>query len=163
MANDKRIGARLTRHSRRPVPSPSPYVVVGLLFFVPTSVAPYSIIPSVINWRFCGVLSNYYFGPREAGKSLMNSSSWDAFNALNTCRSFIGPIPDEGVTSSSVHFFSYIYSALSSFSFISSLLIIERDTERKTVTCYSVALASVNISSATSYSVSLQAFLQSIF
>ena len=79
MANDKRMGAWLTRCSRQLVPSPSPYVVVGLLIFIPISVAPYSIIPSVLNWRFCGVLSNYHFGPREAGKSLINSSSRDAF------------------------------------------------------------------------------------
>ena len=77
-------------------------------FFVPTSVAPYSIIPSVMNWRFCGVLSNYHFGPREAGKSLMNSSSRDAFNAPNTCCSFVGPVPNEGVASSSVRFFFFL-------------------------------------------------------
>ena len=104
MANDERMGSWLTRHSRRPKPSPSPYVVVGLSFFVPTSVAPYFIISSVINWWFCGVLSNYHFGPREVGKSLMNSSSRDAFNAPNTCRPFVGPVPDEGVASSSMRF-----------------------------------------------------------
>ena len=37
MANDEQMGAWLTRHSRQPVPSPSPYMVVGLLFFVPIS------------------------------------------------------------------------------------------------------------------------------
>ena len=41
MANDEQMGAWLTRHSRQPVPLPSPYVVVGLLFFVRIS---YSII-----------------------------------------------------------------------------------------------------------------------
>ena len=60
----------------------------------------------------------------------MNSLSRDAFNAPNMCRSFVGPVPDKGVASSSVRFFSYIYSAPSSFSFISFLLIIRRDTER---------------------------------
>ena len=104
MANDERMGAWLTWHSRQPVPSPSPYVVVGLLIFVPTSIAPYFIILSVINWQFYGVLSNYHFGPREAEKSLINSSSRDAFNVQNTCRPFVGPVPNEGVTSSSVHF-----------------------------------------------------------
>ena len=104
MANDEQMGSWLTQQSRRPKPSPSPYVVVSLLFFVPTSVAPYFIISSVINWRFCGVLSNYHFVPREAGKSLMNSSSQDAFNAPNTCRPFVGPIPDEGIASSSMRF-----------------------------------------------------------
>ena len=72
--------------------------------FVPISVAPYSIIPSVMNWRFRGVLSNYHFEPKEEGKSLMNSSSWDAFNTPNTCRPLIGPVPDEGVASSSMCF-----------------------------------------------------------
>ena len=131
MANDEWIGAQLTRPSHRPVPSPSPYLVVGLFFFfVPTSIASYSIILSVMNCRFCGVLSNYHFRPREAGKSLMNSSSWDAFNAPNTCRSFVGLVPDKGVAFSSVHFFSYIYSAPSPFSSILSLLIIEKEIER---------------------------------
>ena len=49
MANDERMGAWLTRHSRQPVLSPSPYMVIGLLIFVPTSIAPYSIIPLVLN------------------------------------------------------------------------------------------------------------------
>ena len=53
-------------------------------------------------------LSNYHFGPREAGKSLINSSSRDAFNAQNTCHPFVGPVPDEGVASSSVRF-SFLY------------------------------------------------------
>ena len=53
-------------------------------------------------------LSNYHFGPREAGKPLINSSSRDAFNAQNTCRPFVGPVPDEGVASSSVRF-SFLY------------------------------------------------------
>ena len=35
MANDERIGAWRTRHSRWPVSSPSPYMVVGLFFFCP--------------------------------------------------------------------------------------------------------------------------------
>ena len=84
--------------------------------FVPISVAPYSIIPSVINWWFCGVLSNYHFGLREAGKSLMNSSSWDAFNTPNTCCLFVGPVPDEGIASSSMRF-SLLYIQHSLFIF----------------------------------------------
>ena len=132
-------------------------------FFVPTSVAPYSIIPSVMNWRFCGVLSNYHFGPREAGKSLMNSLSRNAFNAPNTCRSFVGPIPDVGVTSSSVHFFSPIYTVLPPHFPPFHLCWLLRKRQRETIACYSIALASINISSATSYSISLQSFLQSIF
>ena len=85
-------------------------------FFGPTSVAPYSIIPLVMDWRFCGVLSNYHFGSREAEKSLMNSSSRDAFIAPNTCPPLVGSVPDEGVASSSVRFFLlYIYSAYSSY------------------------------------------------
>ena len=73
-------------------------------YFYPTSVAPYSIILSVLNLRFYGVLSNYHFWPREAGKSFINSSSRNAFNAQNTCRPFVGPVPDEGIASSSVRF-----------------------------------------------------------
>ena len=121
------MGAWLTRNSRQPVPSPSPYVVVGLFIFIPTSVAPYSIIPSVLNWRFCGVFSNYHFGPREAGKSLINSLSRDA---QNTCRPFVALFLAKASLRLLRVFPSYIYSAPSSFSFISSWLIIERDRER---------------------------------
>ena len=60
-------------------------------------------------------LLNYYFGSREAGTLFMNSSSQDAFIAPNTCRLLVGSIPDEGVASSSVRFFSYIYNAHSSY------------------------------------------------
>ena len=74
---------------------------------------------------------NYYFGSREAGMLFMNSSSRDAFIALNTCCLLVGSVPDEGVASSSVHFFSPIYTVLlPHISLISSLLIIERDKER---------------------------------
>ena len=133
MANDEQMGAWLTGHSRQPVPLSSPYMVVGLLFFVPISVAPYSIIPSVMNWRFCGVLLNYHFGPREAGKSLMNSSSQDAFNTPNTCCPFVGPVPDEGIASSSVRF-SLLYVQCSFFIFPSfHLCWLLRETEREIV------------------------------
>ena len=61
----------------------------------------------------------------------MNSSSRDAFIALNTCCLLVGSVPDEGIASSSVHFFSPIYTVLlPHISLISSLLIIERDKER---------------------------------
>ena len=35
MANDEWTGAWLTWHSRQPISSPSPYMVVGLLIFYP--------------------------------------------------------------------------------------------------------------------------------
>ena len=79
--------------------------------FVPTSIAPYSIILSVMGWRFCGVLSNYHFGSREAGMLLMNSSSRDAFIAPKTCRPLVGSVPDEGVALSFVRFF-LLYTVL---------------------------------------------------
>ena len=134
MADDERYGSLADAE----LPSASTVAIAlycrsktSVYLFLSTSVAPYSIIPSILNWRSCEVLSNYHFGPREAGKSLTNFSSRDAFNAQNTCRPFVGPIPSEGVALSSLHFsFLYIYSAPSSFSFISSLLIIERDRER---------------------------------
>ena len=56
-------------------------MVTPSTYFSSTSVAPYSIISSILNWRICEILSNYLFGPREAGKSLVNSLSQDAFNA----------------------------------------------------------------------------------
>ena len=47
---------------------------------------------------------------------LEDSSSRDTFNALYTCRASVGPVSDEGIASSSAHFFPYIYGASSSFS-----------------------------------------------
>ena len=111
------MGADGRKSSRQPVSSLSPMLSmqnIGLLritsytYFHPTSVALYSIISSILNWWICGVLSNYLFGPREAGKSLVNPSSRDAFNTQNTCHPFVGPVFDEGVASSSAHF-SFLY------------------------------------------------------
>ena len=45
----ERMGAWLTWHSRQPVLSPSPYVVVGLLFFIPTSNHGTIIVHSIIS------------------------------------------------------------------------------------------------------------------
>ena len=98
--------------------------------FVPTSVVTYSIIPSVMGWQFCGVLSNYHFESREAGMSLMNSSSRDAFIAPNTCRPLVGSVPNEGVASSSVRFFLlYIQCSFLIFSLF-HLCWLLRETER---------------------------------
>ena len=168
MADDERYGSLADAE----LPSASTVAVAlycrsktSVHLFLSTSVAPYSIIPSILNWRSCGVLSNYHFGPREAGKSLMNSSSRDAFNAPNTCCSFVGPVPNEGVASSSVRFFFFspIYTVLPPHFPPFHLCWLLRERQRETVACYSVALASVNMSSVTSYFVNLQAFLQSIF
>ena len=130
MANDEQIGARLTWHSRWPVPLPSPYMVVGLLFFVFTSVAPYSIIPSVINWGFvesCRITilgqekrENHWWTPRLEMHLMLQTRVVH----------LLAPFLTKASLCLLCVFFSYIYSAPSSFSFISFLLIIKRDTER---------------------------------
>ena len=126
------IPVNLHRH-RHPMRS-SVYSFFGL-----TSVAPYSIILLVMDWRFCGVLLNYHFGSREAGKSLMNSSSRDAFIAWNTCPPLVGSVPDEGVASSSVRFFLlYIQCTFLIFSLF-HLCWLLRETKRETIACYFVA------------------------
>ena len=99
-------------------------------YFYPTSVAPYSIISSILNWRICEILSNYLFGPREAGKSLVNSLSQDAFNAQNTCHPFVGPDSDEGVASSTARF-SFLYIECRFLIFLHFILgWLLRETER---------------------------------
>ena len=125
-------------------------------YFSSTLVAPYSIISSILNWRICGVLSNYFFGTREARKSLVNSSTWDAFNAQNTCLRPVGPVSDKGVASSSACFFLPIYIVLlyfPSFHFGWTL----RERQRETV-----AFDFVDSTSITLPTVSLQAFLQRV-
>ena len=131
MVNNEQMGAWLTGHSCQPVPSPSSYVVIGLLFFCPRISCPYSIVSSVTNWRFCGVLSNYHFGPGEAGKSidelLILRCIYCSEHVSSTCwpcswwrRRFVFRA-----------FFPSIYTVLiPHFFLISSLPIIERDKER---------------------------------
>ena len=48
MAKDERMEAWLTWHSRQLVLSLSPYVVVGLLIFIPTSILIWAWISSLI-------------------------------------------------------------------------------------------------------------------
>ena len=132
----------------------------SIFFFVPTSVAPYSIIPSVMDCRFCGVLLNYHFGPREAGKLIdelfVPRYIYCSEHVSSTCwphswrrRRFVFRA-----------FFPLIYTVLiPHFFLISSLLIIERDRHL----LLSSFLAPVNKSSVPSSSVSIQTFLQSIF
>ena len=57
-----------------------------------------------------------FLGLEKREDYLEDSSSRDTFNALYTCRASVGPVSDEGVASSSAHFFPYIYGASSSFS-----------------------------------------------
>ena len=57
MARGKWMEAWLTRSSRQPAPLVSFHVVVNLFFVLPPhQLPPYSIIPSVMDWRFCGVV-----------------------------------------------------------------------------------------------------------
>ena len=56
-----------------------------------------------------------FLGLKKREDYLEDSSSRDTFNALYTCRASVGPVSDEGVTSSSAHFFPYIYGASSHF------------------------------------------------
>ena len=47
-------------------------------------------------------------GPKKREDYLKDSSSRNIFNALDTCRATVGPVSNEGVTSSSTHFSLYI-------------------------------------------------------
>ena len=117
----------------------------SIFFFVPTSVAPYSIILSVMDCRFCGVLLNYHFGPREAGKLIdellvlryiycsehVSSTCWP--RSWRRCRFVFRA------------FFPPIYTVLiPHFFLISSLLIIEKDKEKDRRLLLSSILAPVN-------------------
>ena len=75
-------------------------------------------------------LLNYFFGSREAGKSSVNSSSRDAFNAKTRVGPLLAPFLMKASLCLLCAFPSYIYNAPSSFSFISFWLIFERETER---------------------------------
>ena len=128
----------------------------SIFFFVPTSVAPYSIISSVMDCWFCGVLLNYHFGPREAGKLidelLVPRYIYCSEHVSSTCwpcswrrRRFVFRA-----------FFPPLYTVLiPHFFLISSLLIIEKDKERDRRLLLSSILAPVNKSFVPSSSVSI--------
>ena len=111
------MGADGRESSRQPVSSPSPHVVdvnhqftYYYVIYLFLSHISCPLLHNFVDFKLTDSWSlvNYLFGPREAGKSLINSSSRDAFNAQNTCRPFVGPVSDEGVASSSVRF-SFLY------------------------------------------------------
>ena len=75
-----------------------------------------------------GVWLITFLGPEKREDFLEDSSSRNTFNALDTCRTPVGPVSDEGVALSSAHFFSlYIWRILLIPS-ISSLLIFKRES-----------------------------------
>ena len=117
-------------------PSASTIIVVlcgrrFTLFFVPVSVAPYFIIPSVINRRFCGVLLNYHFGPGEAEKSIDELLVPRCIYCFKHVSSICWPRSWRGRRFVFRAFFPPIYTMLiPHFLLISSFLIIERDKER---------------------------------
>ena len=157
MARGERMEAWLTWSSRQPSPSVSSMSVCFL--FPPTSVAPYSIIPSVINRRFCGVLSNYHFGPREAEKSIDELLVPRCIYCFKHVSSICWPRSWRGRRFVFRAFFSPIYIVLPPhISLISSLLIIERDKERDRRFVTPWFQASVSRSSVTLHSVSVKTF-----
>ena len=91
-------------------------------------------------------------GPEKREDCLEDSSSRDTFNALDTCRASVGPVSDEGVTSSSAYFFSlYIWRILLILS-ISSLLIFKRESPLPLIPLIHPLLPSLYLSSALSLS-----------
>ena len=133
------MGADERESSRQPVSSPSPHVVdvkrqstSDYVIYLFLSHISWPLLHNFVDFKLTdfGVLSNYLFGPREAGKSFINSSSQDAFNARTRVVHSLTPFLTKASLCLPRVFPSYIYSAPSSFSFISSWLIIERDRER---------------------------------
>ena len=104
-------------------------MAVALFILIPTSIAPYSIIPSVLNWWFCGVFRITILGPEKRENRWLTPR----LEMHLLLRTRVVHLLALFLTKASLRlpcvFPSYIYSARSPFSFISSLLIIERDRE----------------------------------
>ena len=104
-------------------------MAVGLFIFIPTSVAPYSIIPSVLNWRFCGVCSITILSPEKRENRWLTPHPEMHLMLRTHVVHLLAPFLTKASLCLPCIFPSYIYSEPSPFSFISSLLIIERDRE----------------------------------
>ena len=104
-------------------------MAVALFILIPTSIAPYSIILSVLNWWFCGVSRITILGPEKRENRWLTPR----LEMHLLLRTRVVHLLALFLTKASLRlpcvFPSYIYSARSPFSFISSLLIIERDRE----------------------------------
>ena len=156
--------AWLTGHSRQPVPSPSSYVVVGLLFFCPRISCP--LLHNSVGYKSTVLWSlvELPFWAWRSGKINWWTPRPEMHLLLQTrVVHLLAPF----LTKASLHlpcvFSSYIYNAHSLFFayFIFSDYW-ERQRERLSLVTSSF-LASVNISSITSHFISIQAFFQSIF
>ena len=104
-------------------------MAVGLFIFIPTSVAPYSIILSVLNWWFCGVCRITILGPKKQENRWLTPRPEMHLMLRTRVIHLLAPFLTKASLRLPCIFPFYIYSASSLFSFISSLLIIERDRE----------------------------------
>ena len=105
-------------------------------FFVPISVAPYSIIPSIINWRFCGVMSNYHFRPGEKGKSIDELLVLRCIYCSKHVSSICWPRSWRRCRFVFRAFFPPIYTMLILIFCLFHLFWLLRETKRETVACY---------------------------
>ena len=78
----------------------------------------------VLDWRVVEFFLIIFLGPEKREDYLEDSSGYDTY----TCRASVGPVFDEGVTSSSTHFFSLYIWCISLIFSISSLLIFKRES-----------------------------------
>ena len=88
-----------------------------------------------------------FLDPEKREDYLEDSSGYDTFNALHTCRASVGPVSDEGVTSSSTRFFSLYIWCISLIFSISSLLIFERESPSPLISSIHLLLPSLYPSS----------------
>ena len=164
MVNNEQMGALLTGHSRQPVPSPSSYVVIGLLFFCPCISCP--LLHNFVGYELTILWSlvKLPFWAWRSGKI----NWWTPYPEMHLLlRTHVVHLLALFLTKASLRlpcvFPFYIYSAHSSFfPYFIFADYWERQRERPSLVTSSF-LASVNISSVTSHSVNIQTFLQSIF
>ena len=101
----------------------------------------------VLDWRVVEFFLIIFLGPEKREDYLEDSSGYDTFNALYTCRASVGPIFYEGVASSSACFFSlYIWCIFLIFP-ISSLPIFERESPLPLIPSIHLLLSSLYLSS----------------
>ena len=142
MVNNEQMGALLTGHSRQPVPSPSSYVVIGLLFFCPCISCP--LLHNFVGYELTILWSlvKLPFWAWRSGKI----NWWTPYPEMHLLlRTHVVHLLALFLTKASPRlpcvFPFYIYSAHSSFFSLFHLCWLLRETKRETVACYFVVFS----------------------